>query len=93
MPGLFGIFYYRSANPRTLDALVPFLPVPREALIRDFRTGATANDVCAQTVRALRRLGIGKRLCQQPPSEPGTCGSARRSSTRRRQRSDVVEGV
>ena len=58
MPGLFGVFYYRSANPFTLDALVPFLPVPREALIRDFRLGATAEDVCAQTVRALRRLGI-----------------------------------
>ena len=58
MPGLFGVFYYRSANPRTLDALVPFLPVPREALIRDFRTGATAEDVCARTVRALWRLGI-----------------------------------
>jgi 5,10-methylenetetrahydrofolate reductase len=58
MPGLFGIFYYRSANPRTLNALAPFLPVPREALIRDFRTGATAEDVCAQTVDALWRLGI-----------------------------------
>lgn len=58
MPGLFGIFYYRSANPCTLDALAPFLPVPRDALIRDFRTGATAEDVCAQTIEALWRLGI-----------------------------------
>jgi len=58
MPALFGIFYYRSANPRTLDALVPFLPVPREALIRDFQTGASAAEVCARTVRALWRLGI-----------------------------------
>ena len=30
MPGLFGVFYYRSANPRTLDALKGFLPVPVE---------------------------------------------------------------
>lgn len=58
MPGLFGIFYYRSANPRTLDALAPFLPVPRDALIRDFRAGATAEDVCARTMEALWRLGI-----------------------------------
>ena len=58
MPGLFGVFYYRSANRRTLDALAPFLPVPREALIRDFARGATALDVCSRTVRALRSLGI-----------------------------------
>ena len=58
LPGLFGVFYYRSANPRTLDALVPFLSVPRDALVRDFGAGATAEDVCAQTVTALWRLGI-----------------------------------
>ena len=58
MPGLFGVFYYRSANRRTLDALAPFLPVPREALVRDFAHGATALEVCSRTVRALRGLGI-----------------------------------
>ena len=58
MPALFGVFYYRSANPRTLDALAPFLPVPRDEIIRDFQTGASAEDVCARTVRALWRLGI-----------------------------------
>ena len=58
IPALFGVFYYRSANPRTLDALTPFLPVPRDALIRDFRTGATAEEVCARTVRALRGIGV-----------------------------------
>ena len=58
LPGLFGVFYYRSATPRTLDALVPFLPVPRDALVRDFGAGATAGDVCARTVTALWRLGI-----------------------------------
>src|SRR5919204_106423 len=30
LPGLFGIFFYRSANARTLDALQEFLPVPAE---------------------------------------------------------------
>ena len=58
LPSLFGVFYYRSANPRTLDALAPFLPVPRDGLVRDFQTGAAAEDVCAQTVRALWQLGI-----------------------------------
>ena len=38
--GLFGVFYYRSANPRTLDALKGFLPVPVEGL--DARVRATA---------------------------------------------------
>src|SRR5437773_11105957 len=28
LPGLFGVFFYRSANPRTLHALEEFLPVP-----------------------------------------------------------------
>ena len=58
MPSLFGVFYYRSANLRTLDALAPFLPLPRAALIRYFQTGLTAEAVCAKTVRALWRLGI-----------------------------------
>ena len=30
LPGMFGVFYYRSANPRTLDTLRKFLPVPIE---------------------------------------------------------------
>jgi hypothetical protein len=28
LPAMFGVFYYRSANPRTLEALRSFLPVP-----------------------------------------------------------------
>ena len=31
MPGIFGVFYYRSANPKTLEMLKQFLPVPAEA--------------------------------------------------------------
>ena len=38
---MFGVFYYRSANPRTLDALKGFLPVPVEGLTREFAAGAT----------------------------------------------------
>ena len=33
------MFYYRSANPRTLDALKSFLPVPVEGLTREFDGG------------------------------------------------------
>ena len=57
IPGLFGVFYYRSANPRTLDALKGFLPVPVEGLTREFGDGATAEEVCAKTIRTLLDAG------------------------------------
>jgi hypothetical protein len=57
LPGLFGVFYYRSANPHTLDALRDFLPVPAEGLIAEFAAGATAVDVCARTLRAMMDIG------------------------------------
>jgi hypothetical protein len=53
LPGMFGVFYYRSANARTLDALKGFMPVPAEALTAEFAAGATPIDICARTVRAL----------------------------------------
>lgn len=57
IPGLFGVFYYRSANPRTLDALQRFLPVPVEGLTRDFAAGATPEAICARTIRTLLDAG------------------------------------
>jgi hypothetical protein len=57
LPGVFGVFYYRSANPKTLAALKSFLPVPAEALTREFAAGATAEEVSARTVRALFDAG------------------------------------
>lgn len=56
-PGLFGIFYYRSANLKTLETLSRFLPVPIEALREEFTAGATAEDVCARSIRDLRAAG------------------------------------
>ncbi len=56
-PGVFGVFYYRSANPKTLAALGGFLPVPVEGLAREFAAGATPVEVCARTVRALFEVG------------------------------------
>lgn len=58
VPGVFGVFYYRSANPRTLDVLRSFLPVPVEGLIAEFAGGATAVDVCARTLRAMMDIGV-----------------------------------
>jgi hypothetical protein len=57
-PGLFGVFYYRSANPRTLRALREFLPVPVEALAAEFAAGASPEDVCARTIRTLAAAGV-----------------------------------
>ena len=58
LPGMFGVFYYRSANRRTLDALAPFLPVPRQALEAEFAAGMTPTAICARTVHALRQVGV-----------------------------------
>ncbi len=57
LPGVFGVFFYRSANPRTLAALNSFLPVPAEGLTREFGAGATPEEVCARSVRALLDAG------------------------------------
>jgi 5,10-methylenetetrahydrofolate reductase len=58
VPGIFGVFYYRSANPKTLEILQQFLPVPAEGLIREFAEGATPEEICARTIRALRAAGV-----------------------------------
>ena len=57
LPGIFGVFFYRSANRRTLDALTSFLPVPVEGLTREFAEGASPEDICARTIRALMDAG------------------------------------
>jgi len=57
LPGIFGVFFYRSANPKTLSALERFLPVPTEGLTREFASGLTPEEVCAKTVRALKDAG------------------------------------
>jgi 5,10-methylenetetrahydrofolate reductase len=56
-PGLFGLFFYRSANRRTLDTLGRFLPVPVDGLTREFAEGATPEEICARSIRALRGAG------------------------------------
>jgi hypothetical protein len=58
VPGMFGVFYYRSANPRTLQVLREFLPVPVDKLIAEFESGATPVDVCARTIRAMLDIGV-----------------------------------
>ena len=58
IPGVFGVFYYRSANPATLEMLRQFLPVPVDALRDEFAAGANPVDICARTIRTLLDLGV-----------------------------------
>lgn len=57
MPGVYGVFYYRSANPNTLQILSQFLPVPVDELTKEFAAGDTPIDICARTIRTLLDLG------------------------------------
>ncbi|MDX1646883.1 MAG: hypothetical protein R3304_07050 [Longimicrobiales bacterium] len=59
-PVVFGVFFYRSANPRTLSTLSDFFPVPAKEITAEFEAGATAEEICARSIRDLRRLGADK---------------------------------
>jgi len=58
LPGIFGVFYYRSANPKTLEVLKQFLPVPAEGLMKEFAASETPDSLCARTIRELRAIGV-----------------------------------
>lgn len=59
IPGIFGIFYYRSANPKTLETLSRFISVPASELTRDFKEKKLdADTLCARSIRALWNLGV-----------------------------------
>ena len=57
LPGMFGVFYYRSAKPQTLRALSGFLPVPVDELTQEFADGATPEEICARSIHALTQAG------------------------------------
>ena len=59
VPTVFGVFFYRSANASTLEALGGFFPVPAEEVTRDFES-ASAEEICARSIRALRGVGAEK---------------------------------
>lgn len=56
-PGIFGVFYYRSANPKTFAVLQQFLTVPAEALTKEFEAGDSPEAICARSIRELRKAG------------------------------------
>jgi 5,10-methylenetetrahydrofolate reductase len=57
IPGVFGVFYFRSATPRTLALLKEFIPVPIEGLTREFGDRVPPEEICARTIRAMAGLG------------------------------------
>ncbi|MEM7417700.1 MAG: hypothetical protein AAF389_19585 [Gemmatimonadota bacterium] len=59
-PIVFGVFYYRSARRRTLETLSRFFPVPTDELMEEFESGATPEEICARSIRALREVGAEK---------------------------------
>lgn len=59
-PGVFGVFYYHSANPKTLSLMSEFFPVPAEEITREFESGDSAEEICVRTIRALRDVGADK---------------------------------
>src|SRR4029079_12696972 len=58
LPGMFGVFYYRSSNAKTLETLRQFLPVPVEELGRECAAAATPDTVCARSILELRASGV-----------------------------------
>lgn len=58
IPGIFGVFYYRTANPKTFAMLSRFLPVPVDELVRDFAAKIPPEEICARSVHALCRGGV-----------------------------------
>lgn len=58
LPGVFGVFYWRSANRKTLERLKDFIPVPMEGVIADFESGMSADEICAKTIRSLFEVGV-----------------------------------
>ena len=73
-PVAYGVFFYRSANPKTLATLSRFFPVPVAELTAEFDSGDSAEEICARSVRRLREVGADKIYV----SNLGERGSGRR---------------
>lgn len=60
VPVVWGVFHYRSPNPRTLAKLGSFFPVPADQITREFAGGDDGDEICARTIRSLREHGAEK---------------------------------
>ncbi|MDH5804872.1 MAG: hypothetical protein OEZ54_06780 [Gemmatimonadota bacterium] len=57
IPMVFGVFLYLSSNPKTLQRLGDFFPVPAREVTEEFEAGKTADEILVRTVEALRQVG------------------------------------
>ena len=60
LPVVYGVFLYRSANPRTLRYLNRYFPVPAREITAEFAAGMSADEICARSVRRLEEAGADK---------------------------------
>ena len=60
LPVVYGVFLYRSANPRTLEYLGRYFPVPAREITAEFAAGMSAEEICARSVRGLAEAGADK---------------------------------
>lgn len=60
LPVVFGVFLYRSANPRTLRYLNRYFPVPAREITAEFAAGMSAEEICALSIQRLRGIGAEK---------------------------------
>ena len=60
IPVVYGVFLYRSANPRTLRYLNRYFPVPAREITAEFAAGMSADQICSRSIRRLREAGAGK---------------------------------
>jgi 5,10-methylenetetrahydrofolate reductase len=58
IPGIFGVFYYRTPNPKTFAMLSKFIPIPVAELKRDFAANIHPEEICARSVHALLQRGV-----------------------------------
>src|SRR5215470_11899752 len=77
IPGIFGVFYYRSATSKTLDLLSRFFPVPVAELKRDFAAQIPPEEICAQTIVALLQRRVQNIYVSNLPMATATAKLAR----------------
>ena len=60
IPVVYGVFLYRSPNPRTLRYLNRYFPVPAREITAEFAAGMSADEICARSIRRLEDVGAEK---------------------------------
>src|SRR5262249_45385879 len=58
IPGIYGVFFYRTPNPKTFAMLSKFIPVPVAELTADFAAKVRPEEICARSIYALLQRGV-----------------------------------